>query len=220
MLALTRSAPIHPKMLLGFGADAPSADAWEEAEGYALEMAELQELVDRLSRDLGYLLQFKSLVRMDWQRPMGPLGSAAEYASTARVPLEIEEGPAPQRVTGLAPRNFEGRLIGGTCQYTGMPLKLQMTLDGTLDADSFKLKFNKDGMQVPGFGLRCPPGGGMSSAMMMPPQGPNEFEIQASQGAEVIYPYATSPMAMLMSQVARVSGDATMEIERICKPER
>ncbi len=197
----------------------PSADRWEEVESYELEIAELQSLVEKLSADLQYALVFKSVARMDWKVPMGPVGTAAEYGSTALVPLEITEGPAPQSVSGRATRSFEGRIIGGACQYTGMPMMLPMVVEGTLEDGVFKLRIDKDGQRMSPFGVRCPNGSGMSVPVMAPPP-PVTVELEARDGARLVYPYATSGAAMMTSAVGTLSGDAVLEIEATCKPKR
>jgi hypothetical protein len=204
-------------MLGGLSLGAPSADRWEEAEAYELEVAELQKLVERLSRDLRYVLNFKSVARVDWTVPMGPAGTAAEYGSTARIPLEIEDGPAPQRVSGSATRSFEGRVIGGACQYTGMPMAIPMTVDGTLDDGRFKLSLDRGGQRLAPFGVQCPNGAGMAVPGTMAPPPPPTVEIEAVEGAKLTYPYAKSAAAMMLSPVGRLSGDAILEIELACK---
>lgn len=211
--------PIPEQMLAGLSIDLPSADRSEEVQAHGLEIAELRRLIERLTRDIRYVLNLKSVARMDWTVPMGPAGYAAEYGSTARIPLEVEDGPAPQRVSGSARRSFEGRLIGGTCQYTGMPMDLPMAVDGTLDDGTFKLRIDKGGQQLAPFGVRCPGGAGMSTPAMMAPPPPPSVEIEARDGARFTYPYATSGAAMMLSAVGRLSGDAIMEIELTCKPE-
>jgi hypothetical protein len=208
---------IAPRMLMGLSIGAPSADRWEEVQAYDLEIGELKRLVERLTREMRYVLILKSVARMDWTRYMGPVGTAAEFGSTARIPLEIEEGPAPQRVSGSATRSFEGRIIGGACQYTGMPMAIPMTVDGTLDEGVFKLRIDKDGQRLPPFGVACPRSSGMATPGMAPPPPPPSVEIEARDGAKYPYPYATSAAAMMLSPLGRLSGDAILEIELACK---
>jgi hypothetical protein len=210
---------ISPIMLGGLTLGAPSADRWEEAAAYELEVAELRALIQRLAREpeAQYVLIFKSVARMDWKVPMGPAGVAAEYGSTASIPLEITEGLAPQSVSGHATRSFEGRIIGGLCQYTGMPMAIPMAVEGTLEDGVFKLRIDKDGQRLPPFGVLCPNGAGMAMPSMAPPP-PVTVELEARDGARLVYPYATSGAAMMTAAVGTLSGDAVLELEVTCKP--
>lgn len=212
--------PIDIGIVAAMSIHAPSGDRAEEVAAYSLEIAELQKLIDRLSADLRFELSLKSVARMDWRVPMGPVGNAAEYGSTARIPLEVEDGPAPQRVTGRAPRIFEARVIGGVCQYTGMPLRIPMALDGTLEDGRFKLKIDKDGQQIPPFGVACPFGAGMAlPSPAPPPPVPPSLDIEARDGARFVYDYSTGAAAMMTAAVGRLSGDAVLTIEAVCKPD-
>ena len=197
----------------------PSVDALEEATAYAATVKAYDALIDKLERGQQYTLIMKSLTRMDWKVPMGPAGSAAEYAWTANFPLTVADGPEPHAVSGRTIRNFEGRLIGGQCQYTGMPMLIDTAIDGTLADGRFQLKFNQKGMTLPPFGVQCPRGAGMAGPAQMAPQGPSNIEVEAVDKAKWVYDYAKTPMAMMMAPVARVSGDATVEVEACTKDE-
>ena len=167
----------------------PSSSAREEVAAYTGDVAVLKALIDKLTRDHEYVLHYKSVFRTDWKVPMGEMGTAAEYASTARMPLVVEKGPAPQHVSGSTVRIFEARLIGGACQYTGMPLRIRMTVDGTLDNGKFKLKFDKEGIHVPASGVRCPLGGSVGGGPRMEAPGlPGGVEIEAKDGAKSFSP--------------------------------
>jgi hypothetical protein len=98
-----------------------------------------------------------------------------------------------------------------------MPMQLPMMIDGALDGGTFKLRIDKDGQRLAPFGVQCPNGAGMSVPGMMALPPPPSVEIEARDGARFTYRYATSGAAMMVSAVGRLSGDAILEIELVCK---